>query len=332
MKRREFISLFVGVAARPLGLQAQQARKLHRVAFIASTSPVAELVGPDPINPAARAFVEGLRALGYFEGRNLVLEWRSAEGRFDRFPEIVRELVSTNVDVIVTVTNPMTRAAKAVTRTVPIVMLSVSPVEEGLIQSLARPGGNITGLSADTSPEIFGKRVQLLKELLPTISRIAYLQQSKGEARAEATQIVEAVSRELGFQFLFAEHTPTQYADAFALIERERADALLVPPSGANFANRRLIVEFAAKNRLPAMYATREFVAAGGLIAYGAELADLFRHLAGYIDRIVKGAKPADLPVEQPTKFKLVINLRTAKTLGLTIPPTLLARADEVIE
>jgi putative ABC transport system substrate-binding protein len=242
------------------------------VAFISAVSPVSELVGADPSNPGARGFVQGLRALGYVEGKNLVLEWRSAEGRFERFPEIIRELVSLKVDVIVTVTNPMTRAAKELTQTIPIIMLSPNPVEEGLIQSLARPGGNITGLTAEPSLEITGKRVQLLKELLPKMSRLAWLHSS--ETPSEAKQSIEAASRELGFKLLLAEHAPTQYADAFALIARERADALYVAPSAANFANRRLIVEFAAKNRLLAMYGRREFVEAGGLISYGVPAGD----------------------------------------------------------
>ena len=209
-------------------------------------------------------------------------------------------------------------------------MMSPNPVEEGLIQSLAHPGGNITGLMIDTGPEFAAKRVELLKELLPKMSRLAFLHSA--ETPFEFKQRLESASRELGITLLLAEHTPNEYASAFALIERERPDALLVPSTAANFANRRLIAEFAAKSRLPAMYARREFVEAGGLIAYGVGVADLFHGLAGYIDRILKGAKPADLPVEQPTKFQLTINLKTAKALDLEVPPLLLARADEVIE
>ena len=208
----------------------------------------------------ARSFLKGLRALGYVEGTNLLLEWRSAEGRFERFPEIIQELVSIKVDVIVTVTNPMTRAAKDVTQTVPIVMAgSQNPVEEGLIQSLARPGGNITGLTQYTYSEILLKRVQLVKELLPSMSRIAFLQ-SKAEALAEWKQIAEAANRELGVESLLAEHTPSDYADAFALIARERPDALLVANSAANLANLRLIVEFATRIKLPAIYPSRAYV------------------------------------------------------------------------
>jgi putative ABC transport system substrate-binding protein len=316
----------------PVCASAQQPPKMHRVAFVASTSPVSELIGANPINPAARGFLRGLRSLGYVQGQNLVMEWRSAEGRFERFPEIIRELISIKTDVIVTVTDPMTRAAKDVTRTVPIVMAgSGGPVEAGLIESLARPGGNITGLANISGAEIIAKRMQLLKELLPGLSRVASLQ-SKAEALAGWEQSAAAVGRELGVTCLNAEHTPTDYAAAFALIARERPDALSVAHSAANLANRHLIIEFAAKNRLPAMYGSREYVTAGGLIAYGTDIADQFHRAAGYVDRILKGAKPADMPVEQPTKWHLVVNLKTAKALGLTIPPSLLARADEVIE
>jgi putative tryptophan/tyrosine transport system substrate-binding protein len=235
------------------------------------------------------------------------------------------------VDVIVTVTTPMARAAKEVTQTVPVVAFFNNPVEEGLIQSLPRPGENITGITAFTSQEIFQKWVQLLKELIPGISRVAHLQ-SRAEIAVGWKQSAEAAARELGVKVLLAEHTPTNYADAFAFIMRERVEALSVASSAAKFANRHLIVEFAAKGRLPAVYGTREYVDAGGLMAYGSDATDLFRHLARYVDCILKGAKPADLPVEYPTKFQLVISLKTAKALGVTVPPALLARADEVIE
>jgi ABC-type uncharacterized transport system substrate-binding protein len=336
VKRREFIALLGGAAAAPpflwpLAVRAQQAGRVYRVALVFTTSPVSEMVGPDPIHPMARSFEQGLRALGYLQGQNLVLEHRSAEGKFERFPEIIRELVSINVDVIVTVTNPMTQAAKDVTRTVPIVVAySVSPVENGLVQSLSRPGGNVTGLSSNVGSDIPGKQLQLLKELLPRLSRVAFLH-SKEQA-AEGVETGAAAARELGIKLLPAEHTPSDYNDAFAVIAREHPDALVVSASAVNVANRRLIVEFAAQRRLPAMYATREFVSAGGLISYGVDFADLFRRAAGYVDKILRGTKPADLPVEQPTKFELVINLKTAQSLGLDVPDKLLALADEVIE
>jgi putative ABC transport system substrate-binding protein len=332
LRRRSFITLLGGAAvAWPLAARAQQTGRVYRVGLVFTTSPVSEMAGPDPIHPAARSFVQSLRALGYLQGQNLVLEHRSAEGRFERFPEIIRELVSIKVDVIVTVTNPMTQAARDVTRTVPIVMAySVSPVEHGLVQSLSRPGGNVTGLTMNVGSEIPGKQLQLLKELLPRISRVAFLHSKEQEA--EGVQGGEAAARELGIMLLPAEHTPTDYTHAFALIAREHPDALVVGAGAANVANRHLIIEFAAQRRLPAMYATREFVNAGGLISYGVEIADLFRRAAGYVDRTLRGAAPSDLPVEQPTKFHLVINLKTARALGLDVPPTLLALADEVIE
>jgi putative tryptophan/tyrosine transport system substrate-binding protein len=330
--RRKFIALLGSAAtAWPLAARAQSTGKVNRVALIFTTSPVSEMVGTDPIHPAARSFVHGLRALGHVEGQNLILEHRSAEGNFERFPEIVRELLSIKVDVIVTVTNAMTQAAKGVTRTVPIVMAySVRPVEHKLVESLSRPGGNITGLSMNVGSAIPGKQLQLLRELLPRISRVAHLYSR--EELAEEAQSTEAAGPSLGIKVLRAEHTPTDYNDAFALIGRERPDAMVVGASAANVANRHLIVEFAAQKRLPAMYATREFVNAGGLISYGIELTDLFRRAAGYVDKILLGMRPTDLPVEQPIKFQLAMNLKTAKALGLDVPDKLLALADEVIE
>jgi putative ABC transport system substrate-binding protein len=331
VRRREFITLLVTAAAWPLAARAQRRQGFYRVALVFTTSPVSEMAGSDPIHPLARSFVHGLRALGYVQGQNLVLEPRSAEGKFERFPEIIRELVSIKVDVIVTVANPMTQAAKDVTRTVPIVMAySVSPVEHGVVHSLNRPGGNVTGLTMNVGSEIPGKQLQLLKEFLPRLSRVAYLHSREQEA--EGVQSGEAAAAKLGITLLPAEHTATDYSNAFALIMRERPDALLVGASAVNVANRYLIVEFAAQMRLPTMYATREFVNIGGLISYGVNFHDLFRRAAELVDKILRGTQPADIPVEQPTKFDLVINLTTAKALDLTIPPTLLVRADEVIE
>jgi putative tryptophan/tyrosine transport system substrate-binding protein len=332
MKRRDFITLLSGAAAAwPLAARAQQPRKVYRVGLIFTTSPVSEMAGPDPIHPLVRTFVQGLATLGYLQGQNLLLEHRSAEGRFERFPEIVRELVASKVDAIVTVANPMTQAAKEVTGTVPIVMAySVSPVEHGMVQSLSRPGGNVTGLAMNVGDEIPGKQLQILKELLPRISRVAFLHSKEQET--EGVQNGEAAARKLGITLLPAEHTPTDYTGAFAFIALEQPDALMVGGSAVNVANRHLIVEFAAQRRLPAMYATREFVGIGGLISYGVDFHDLFRRAAGYVDKILLGVKPADLPVEQPTKFELVVNLKTAKEIGLELPTSILLRADEVIE
>ncbi len=325
----------VALLLAPLPAEAQPTGKVYRVALILTTSPVSEMAGPEPVHPLARAFVHGLRILGYVEGQKLILERRSAEGRFERLGDIVADLVRLKADVIVTVTNATTLAAKAVTTTVPIVMLgSRDPVGAGLVQSLARPGGNITGLTGTAGPELEAKRLQLLREALPGISRVAFFA-SKGDNEWESAggQSVRAAANTLGLTLLQAEYMPHAYSDAFALIRRLRAAALFVGgASGAAYADRALIVEFATQARLPSTFWYREAVELGGLMSYGVSVPDLFRRAATYVDKILKGAKPADLPVEQPTKFDLVINMKTAKALGLTIPPSLLLRADEVIQ
>ena len=332
MHRRAFIVGGVAAVAAPLAAEAQQTGKMYRVGIIGAAVPVSDLVGPDPINPLTRTFVHALRALGYVQGKNLVLDIRSAEGRIDRFPEIARELVSLKSDVILSSSNAALKAARDVTQAVPIIMVGGnSPVEEGLVQSLARPGGNITGLTVDAGPELGAKRLELLKEILPKVSRVAVFA-SKGDRFAQWEQSTRAAATSLGVKLLVAEHGVSEYADALPLITRERPDALLVPEGTANWQNRRLIIEFAATSRLPAVYPWREFADAGGLMSYGVDLTDLFRRAANYVDRILKGANAAEMPVERPTKFELVINVKTAKALGLTIPPSLLLRADQVIE
>jgi len=334
--RREFIGTLAGcLVAAPLTAEAQQAGKVYRVALIFTTSPVSEMAGPEPVHPLARAFVQGLRALGYVEGQNLILERRSAEGRYERFGDIVAKLVRLKADVIVTVADLIVRAAKVVTTTVPIVMAtSGDPVGEGFVQSLARPGGNITGLTIHAGPEIGAKRLELLRDALPGVSPIAYFA-SKEDKEWEGPfgKSVRAAAQVLGVTLLLAEYTPHQYTDAFTLISRARADALFVGAAGGPlYADRGLIVDFATRTRLPSTFGFREAVELGGFMSYGVNSADVFRRAAGYVDKILKGAKPADLPVEQPTEFELVINMRTAKALGLTIPPSLLLRADQVIE
>ncbi len=334
MERRTFLLGSVSALAVPLAASAQQAGKVYRVALIFTTSPVAEMDGPEPEHPNARAFVHALRGLGYVEGQNLILERRSAEGRFERFPDIVSELVRLKADVIVT-PNDSIVPAKEVTTTVPIVMAtSGDPVREGIVQSLARPGGNITGLTGLVGPEIEAKRLELLREALPRVSRVAYFG-SKLDKEWEGPygQSVRTAAQVLDVTVMPFEYMPRQYTDPFTLISRARADALFVGPAGAPaFADRGLIVDFATRSRLPSTFGYREAVELGGLMSYGVNYADVFRRAATYVDKILKGVKPADLPVEQPTKFELVINLKTAKALGLTIPPSLLLRADEVIE
>ena len=335
MDRRTFMALVSGsLLAAPLVAGAQQAGKVYRVGFIFPSAPLSEMTGPEPVHPLVRAFVLGLRVLGDVEGQNLILERRSAEGRFERFGDIVAELVRLKADVIVTAGDPLSRAAKAVTTAVPIVVASsVDPVGGGLVQSLARPGGNITGLTVFVGPEIEAKRLELLRVMLPGVSRVAYLasKEDKDWERPWA-QSVRTAAQALGVTLILAEHQPRQYIDAFTLISRARAEALFVSPSPTAVADRTLIVDLAARARLPSTFRNRESVELGGLMSYGVSLTDNYRRAAGYVDRILKGAKPADLPVEQPTKFELVINLKTAKALGLTIPPSMLGRADEFIQ
>jgi putative tryptophan/tyrosine transport system substrate-binding protein len=335
MERRRFIEVIAGgLLAAPLAAEAQQAGKVYRVGFILTTSPVSEMAGPEPVHPLVRAFVHGLRALGYVEGQNLILERRTAEGRFERLGDIVAELVRLKVDVIVTVTNMMASVAKAVTTTVPIVMLaSGDPVGAGLVQSLARPGGNITGLTVSPGSEIEAKRLELLKEALPRVARVAFLGIKEEEDwPSPYGRTVRTAAQALGITLVRAEFAPHQFTDAFRLIRDARTDALFVAFGGAVYADRSLIVDFATRARLPTTFSFREAVELGGLMSYGTNVPDVFRRAAYYVDKILKGAKPADLPVEQPTKFELVINLKTAKALGLTIPQSLLRRADEVIQ
>ena len=328
------VVLAVSLVAAPIIVGAQQAGKVHRVSIILTTSPVAEMSGPEPAHPLIRTFAHALRTLGYVEGQNLILERRSAEGQFERFPGIVADLVRLQSDVIVTVGTPMTQRAKEATTTVPIVFVGgFDPVASGIVQSLARPGGNVTGFAFFIDPEIHAKRLQLLKEAVPKISRVAFLG-LKSEWEDPVGNRLQAAAQALGLTLFLAEHTATEYSEAFATVTRRRADALLVSsaPSNYAYANRRLVVDFTIRHRLPSIHAYRESVELGGLMEYAADNHDLFRRAAGYVDKILKGTKPADLPVEQPTKFELVINNRTAKALGLTIPQSVLLRADQVIE
>jgi putative ABC transport system substrate-binding protein len=281
------------------------------------------------LHPLANAFLRGLHELGYNEGKNLQIEWRSAEGKRDDLPAIIQQLIIDKVDVIVAPADQVVQAAKPVTQIVPIVMVGTAFSEElRYVQSLARPGGNITGLTGEISLEMSGKRLQIIKELLPSVTRLAWL----GAEAFPSRKLVETASRDLGFELIVPEYDTNDFTSAFAIIMRSHVGALFVGQSALNFANRHLIAEFAARNRLPALYVSREYVDAGGLISYGVSLSDLNRRAAGYVDRILKGAKPSDLPIEQPTKFDLIVNLKTAKALGLTIPDKLLLLADEVIE
>jgi len=329
MKRREFITLLGGTAAAwPLAARAQQpAGRVYRIGYQSIASREQTL-------PFIKAFEDGLRSLGYRVGENVVIEYRFADGQMERLPALAADLVRLGVDIIVaTGTNPSTVAAMKATTTIPIVMTSVDPVSTGLVASLARPGGNVTGLAADTGSEILGKRFELLKEILPNLSRLGILfNPDVAFNRSRQTSMTET-ARTLGLTTIPVEARGLDALEqAFATMVKERAQAFVMQGDSVLFNYRGQIAEMALRNRLPAASLQKEYADAGFLLTYGADTPDLFRRLAGFVDKIFKGAKPADLPVEQPTKFELVINLKTAKALGIIVPPTLLARADEVIE
>ena len=331
MDRRRFIGTVAsGLLAAPLAAEAQQAAKVPRIGY---------LLGNLATSPhLLEAFRQGLRDLGYVEGRNVVIESRDSEGKLERLPALAVELVALKVDVIVVGGTPQALAAMQATRTLPIVFAAVGdPVTDGLVTSLARPGGNVTGFSTSSAaPEIIGKRLELLTQSVPGVTRAAVLWQPGGQGERTNKDLLhgtDVAARALGLRLQVVEvRGPDDFGRAFSDVTRARAGALTVLGTTMFFNARRRLVDLAAKNRMPAVYPLREFVDAGGLMAYGPNLADLFRRAATYVDKILKGAKPADLPVEQPTKFELVINLKTAKALGITIPQSVLARADEVIE
>ena len=327
--RRAFIgTLAGGLLAAPLAAQAQQAPKLPRIGYLREGS------ASDAAWPAAEAFRQELRERGWLEGQNVAIEYRWSEGRRDRLPELAAELVRLKVDVIFAPSTAATVAAHNATRTIPIIMASFGdPVGRGIVASLARPGGNVTGLSYSVGLGIVAKQLELLKEVVPKVSRVAVLGDPGHPQYGSLLREAEVASRSLGVQLQVVEaRGPSAYDSAFGAMVRKRAEALLVLPDPVSFLHRRPHLDLAAKHRLPASYGSREFVDAGGLISYGPSLSDLWRRAATYVDKILRGAKPADLPVEQPTKFELVINLKTAKALGLTIPPSVLGRADEVIQ
>ena len=296
---------------------AQQPKKVPRIGYLSTLDPASESFRSEAIRQA-------LRELGYVEGQNIAFEYRTTEGKRDRAAELVAELVRLKVDIIVVPGTGQARAAKNATKTIPIVMtgLGADPVEEGLIESLARPGGNVTGVT-NLGRELGGKRLELLKEAVPKVARVAVLYEPVAGSVREVKELLPVAARALGLTIQPWEvRAADDFERVFAAISKWRRDGLYVPAAGPVMtANQKRIVDFALKSRLPSMYSLRLFVDAGGLMHYGADLADSYRRVAYYVDRILKGAKPADLPVEQPTKFELVINLKTAKQIGLTIPP-----------
>jgi putative tryptophan/tyrosine transport system substrate-binding protein len=329
MKRREFITLLGGAAAAwPLAARAQQPGRVWRIGFLAG--------GSRPIgleSTSYGAFSRGMRELGYVEGKDFIIEWRFAEGRYDLFPELAAELVRLNVDVIVLGTPAAIRPVQETTSTIPIVMAtSTDPVGSGYVASLAQPGGNTTGL-ASSQDDFAPKQLQLLTMLVPNITRVGFLLNPNNPFHGRLLKIAQQAAEKAGLLVLPAEiRRPEDIARAFAMLTNEGVGGVLLTGDGLFFSQRQRIAEIALETRLPAIFAQREYVEAGGLMSYGESLADLYRRAAFYVAKILKGAKPADLPIQQPTKFFIVINRKTADALALTIPLQLLVLADEVIE
>jgi putative ABC transport system substrate-binding protein len=324
--RRTFLSALSGsLLAAPLTAEAQPAGTLVRIGVLSPASP--------SLDTARHAFLQHLNELGWVLGRNLTFESRYAEGNLARLPDLASELVQFKVSVILAFGTHASFAAKHATATIPIVMLAGDPVGTGLVASLARPGGNLTGLTHEAGLEVFAKRLEFLKEVAPKTSRVGILWNPTNPTEMRGREANLELGRPLGLTLIRLDvRSPGDFEGAFTSASRERADALAIAENPLNVEHRSLIIDFAAKSRLPTVFGERASVGAGGLMSYGTDFADLLRGAAVYIDRILKGAKPADLPVERPTKFELVINLKTAKALGLTIPQSLLGRADQVIE
>ena len=329
MDRRTFLGALAGplLAAR-LAAEGQQAARISRIGFLSPQSPF------DPGMPGRLgAFRQGLRELGYVEGQNIAIESRWAEGRYDRLPGFAAELVRLKVDVVVTYAPPAIQAAKQASGTIPIIMAGIiDPVATGFVASLARPGGNITGLTL-MAPELVGKQLEILREVVPKVSRVALLGNPANAGNAPQVRHAQGAARALGVRLQTLDaRGPSEIDSAFATMTSERAGAVIVLVDAMLIEHRTRIADLAATRRLPAVYGLTDHAEAGGLLAYGASVLDRFRRTATFVDKILKGAKPGDLPIEQPTKFELVINLKTAKALGLTISQSLLQRADQVIE
>ena len=329
MRRREFITLLGGGAASvslPFAAHAQQSRKVPRIGVLLPGTPAS-------FSLRTKAFLEGLRDLGYLEGQTIEIEWKWGQDRVEGLPELAAELVRRNVEVIVTGGTPAAKALKGATGTIPIVMAIIGdPVAAGLVDSLARPGGNATGFSI-VAPDLSGKRLELLREIVPNVSPVAVMLNTRNPQSQFELKETQTAARALGLRLHPIQVSPDNTLEqAFAAMSNASARTLIILTDPIFFSQRKSIVDLAARHRLPAMYFFQEFAKEGGLVSYGPSDLDLYRRSATYVDRILKGAKAGELPVEQPTKFELVINLKTAKAIGLDIPPMLLARADEVIE
>ncbi|MGA8999590.1 MAG: ABC transporter substrate-binding protein [Pseudolabrys sp.] len=325
MKRREFIT-FLGCVAAAWPLAASAQSKIPRIGFMGNSTAALEANLVD-------AFREGLREHGYEEGRNIVIEYRWADGKYEQFPALVAELIAAKVDVIVTAGTPAALAMKKATTTVPLVMVAVGdPVGTGLVPSLARPGGNLTGLSS-VAPDLEGKRLQLLREVVPALSHVAMFINSVNPFHVSSMRQARAAAKAMGIKLQLHDIRKSQdLDDAFAAIRKERPDALLILADRVFLHNRERMMDFTKEQRLPNVNAYKELVEVGGLMSYGPSYEDMHKRAAIYVDKILKGAKPADLPIEQPSKFTFIINLKTAKALGVTVPSQLLALADRLIE
>jgi putative tryptophan/tyrosine transport system substrate-binding protein len=325
IRRREFISLLGGAVAFPFMAYAQEPGKIRTIGLLNA--------GPRVLLSVNAQLLDALRELGWIEGKNLVIEFRYAEDRIERLPDLAMELVRLNVDAIVGFGTLAPLAAKQATATIPIIMAAAGdPVGSGLVASLARPGSNVTGMSL-MAPDLGGKRLELLKEVLPQLASVAVLWNAANPYAALVFKETQAAGRTFGIEVQSLEvRGPDDFAGAFETARQQGPNALITVEDPLTVGHRTLLAGFAAEQQLPALHGLREFVMAGGLMSYGASVADLYRRAAGYVDKVLKGAKPADLPVQQPTKFEMVVNLKAANALGLQFPPQLLARADEVIE
>jgi putative ABC transport system substrate-binding protein len=333
MQRRQFIGLVGGAAVLPFATRAQHRSLQRRIAIFHPAIP-ASLITESGGGTAWRAFFGQLRRLGYVEGENLIVERYSAEGHHERYADLARQIVSSNPDLIVTGPNPVVRVFKAATGTIPLVAFMFDPLEAGLVATLSRPGGNLTGITLDAGIEIWGKRLEILKEAIPWAAKAAFLGMREGWEGSSGQFLRDAGAR-LGISLvslLPLQGIPSEIERLFAEMKQQGTDAVLVTGEGDLYAHRQLIVELAGKNRMAAMYPYRDYVDAGGLMAYTVDLAELLRHLADNVHQILAGAKPGDIPIYQPTRFDLMINLKTAKAFGLTLSPALLARAAEIVE